>query len=263
MASGDEILRCAQDDEKGEEMFPSKENVTICFAHAAYQMKARFDVRQTGIKNFQAWSYDDLVKRVGEADVVVVSGMWKNDLIPHAGKLEVHPVHLLGHGPVFQGAARREEHPVGERRRRQRPRRGRACDRAHPRRRAAPARGARQSAQEGMARHDRRSRPARGRARRQDPADRRHGPDRQPSRQARQGLRHEGAGHPPRSGAGRQRRQFDPRHGRSGEARAAGRFRGACLRADARDDRPDERGRLRRDEALVGVRERGARQGGR
>jgi D-2-hydroxyacid dehydrogenase (NADP+) len=69
-------------------MFPSKENVTICFGHAAYQMKARFDVRQTGIKNFQAWSYDDLVKRVGEADVVVVSGMWKNDLIPQAGKLK-------------------------------------------------------------------------------------------------------------------------------------------------------------------------------
>jgi D-2-hydroxyacid dehydrogenase (NADP+) len=69
-------------------MFPSKENVTICFGHAAYQMKARFDVRQTGIKNFQAWSYDDLVKRVGEADVVVVSGMWKNDLIPQASKLK-------------------------------------------------------------------------------------------------------------------------------------------------------------------------------
>jgi D-2-hydroxyacid dehydrogenase (NADP+) len=69
-------------------MFPSKENVTICFAHAAYQMQARFELRQTGIKNFQAWAYDDLVKRVGEADVVVVSGMWKNDLIPHAGRLK-------------------------------------------------------------------------------------------------------------------------------------------------------------------------------
>ena len=28
------------------------------------------------------------MKRVGEADVVVASGMWKNDLIPHAGKLK-------------------------------------------------------------------------------------------------------------------------------------------------------------------------------
>src|SRR6185369_17795510 len=59
-----------------------------CFAHAAYQMKARFEQRKTGIKNFQVWAYDEFQKRVGEADVVVVSGMWKNDLIPHAGKLK-------------------------------------------------------------------------------------------------------------------------------------------------------------------------------
>ena len=69
-------------------MFPAKQDVTVCFAHAAYQMKARFDVRNTGIKSFQVWAYDDFHKRVGEADVVVVSGMWKNDLIPSAGKLK-------------------------------------------------------------------------------------------------------------------------------------------------------------------------------
>src|SRR5260221_8923223 len=69
-------------------MFPSKQDVTICFAHAAYQMKARFDLRKTGIKSFQVWAYDEFQKRVGEADVVVVSGMWKNDLIATAGKLK-------------------------------------------------------------------------------------------------------------------------------------------------------------------------------
>ncbi|SJZ75194.1 Phosphoglycerate dehydrogenase [Enhydrobacter aerosaccus] len=69
-------------------MFPSKDQLTICFAHAAYQMSARFEARKTGIRNFQVWSYDDLQKRVGEADVVVVSGMWRNDLIPQAGKLK-------------------------------------------------------------------------------------------------------------------------------------------------------------------------------
>ena len=68
-------------------MFPSKDNLTICFAHAAYQMQARFELRKTGIKSFQVWAYDDLVKRIGEADIVVASGMWKNDLIPHASKL--------------------------------------------------------------------------------------------------------------------------------------------------------------------------------
>ena len=69
-------------------MFPSKEDVTICFAHAAYQMKARFDLRKTGMKSFQVWNFDDLQKRVGEADVVVVSGMWKNELIASAAKLK-------------------------------------------------------------------------------------------------------------------------------------------------------------------------------
>jgi phosphoglycerate dehydrogenase-like enzyme len=69
-------------------MFPSKENLTICFAHAAYQMQARFELRNTGVKCFQVRSYDEFLQRVGEADVVSVSGMWKNDLIPHAKKLK-------------------------------------------------------------------------------------------------------------------------------------------------------------------------------
>jgi len=69
-------------------MFPSKENLTVCFAHAAYQMQARFEARKTGIKSFQVWNPDDFKKRIGEADVVVVSGMWKNDFIPYAGKLK-------------------------------------------------------------------------------------------------------------------------------------------------------------------------------
>ncbi|NQW53642.1 MAG: D-2-hydroxyacid dehydrogenase [Rhodospirillales bacterium] len=68
-------------------MFPTRDKLTICFAHAAYQMKARFDARNTGINSFQVRSYDEFVQRVGEADVVSVSGMWKNDIIPHATKL--------------------------------------------------------------------------------------------------------------------------------------------------------------------------------
>src|SRR4030095_7835737 len=69
-------------------MFPSKDKLTICFAHAAYQMKDRFDLRKTGIKNFQVRGYGDFEKRAGEADVVVVSGMWKNEITPHAGNLK-------------------------------------------------------------------------------------------------------------------------------------------------------------------------------
>ena len=69
-------------------MFPTRDRLTICFAHAAYQMKARFDARNTGINSFQVRSYDEFVQGVGEADVVSVSGMWKNDIIPHATKLK-------------------------------------------------------------------------------------------------------------------------------------------------------------------------------
>ena len=66
----------------GGQCFRRRTRLTICFAHAAYQMQARFEARKTGIRNFQVWNYDDFQKRVGEADVVVVSGMWKNELIP-------------------------------------------------------------------------------------------------------------------------------------------------------------------------------------
>jgi phosphoglycerate dehydrogenase-like enzyme len=69
-------------------MFPAKDKLTICFAHAAYQMQARFELRSSGVKSFQIWNYDDFTKRIGEADVVVVSGMWKNDLIPQAANLK-------------------------------------------------------------------------------------------------------------------------------------------------------------------------------
>jgi D-2-hydroxyacid dehydrogenase (NADP+) len=69
-------------------MFPSKDKLTICFAHSAYGMQDRFETRKTGIKNFQVRGYDELQKRIGEADVVVVSGMWKNEVIPLAGKLK-------------------------------------------------------------------------------------------------------------------------------------------------------------------------------
>ena len=68
-------------------MFPAREDLTICFAHAAYQMKATFDALNTGIRNFEVRERADLDRRIGEADVVLASGMWHNGLIQHAHKL--------------------------------------------------------------------------------------------------------------------------------------------------------------------------------
>ena len=68
-------------------MFPPKNELTICFAHAAYQMKASFDVLETGIHSFEVRDRAEFELRASEADVIVVSGMWHNDLIDRATKL--------------------------------------------------------------------------------------------------------------------------------------------------------------------------------
>ncbi len=68
-------------------MLPEKSQLTICFAHIAYRMQDRFAARATGIKSLQAWSRDELIQRLGEADVLVISGLWRNDLLDHAPKL--------------------------------------------------------------------------------------------------------------------------------------------------------------------------------
>jgi len=68
-------------------LLPSREALTICFAHVAYQMQAQFDRRKTGIATFQVWNREDLDRRIAEADVLVISGLWRNDLVERAGKL--------------------------------------------------------------------------------------------------------------------------------------------------------------------------------
>ncbi len=68
-------------------MFPPKEKLTICFAHVAYQLQERFLPRQTGIRSFDVRTPDEFERRIAEADVVVVSGMWRNELLDRAPKL--------------------------------------------------------------------------------------------------------------------------------------------------------------------------------
>ncbi len=66
---------------------PPKEKLTVCFAHVAYRMGERFAVRNTGIDSFEVRNPDDLKARIGEADVLLCSGLWRNELIPVAPKL--------------------------------------------------------------------------------------------------------------------------------------------------------------------------------
>ncbi|HEU0159901.1 MAG TPA: D-2-hydroxyacid dehydrogenase [Hyphomicrobiaceae bacterium] len=69
-------------------MLAPRETLKICFAHAAYRMAERFAQRGTGIAHFQVHSLDELKARVPEAHVVVVSMMWRNELIAIARNLQ-------------------------------------------------------------------------------------------------------------------------------------------------------------------------------
>ena len=66
---------------------PAKDQLTICFAHAAYQLADRFALRKTGLRTFEVRTQADLQLRIHEADVLVVSGLWRNDLLAAAPKL--------------------------------------------------------------------------------------------------------------------------------------------------------------------------------
>lgn len=64
-----------------------KDQLTICFAHVAYRMGERFALRNTGMKAFEVRSLPDLKARIGEADVLLCSGLWRNELIGEAPRL--------------------------------------------------------------------------------------------------------------------------------------------------------------------------------
>lgn len=78
--------------------FPPPAELTICFAHVAYQLETIFSRRQAAlresgpaaeadIQSFQAWTPDDLNARLHEADVLLVSGFWQNELLQVAPRL--------------------------------------------------------------------------------------------------------------------------------------------------------------------------------
>jgi phosphoglycerate dehydrogenase-like enzyme len=68
-------------------MLPPTDELVICFAHVAYRLHERFSVLDTGIKSFAVRDAETLANRVGEADVLVISGLWHDGLLGRAKKL--------------------------------------------------------------------------------------------------------------------------------------------------------------------------------
>jgi D-2-hydroxyacid dehydrogenase (NADP+) len=71
----------------GSPPLPDPERLAVCFAHVAYRLGDRFVLRDTGIRFFELRTFDELRDRIGEADVLVVSGLWRNELLGRAEKL--------------------------------------------------------------------------------------------------------------------------------------------------------------------------------
>ena len=70
------------------QQFPARDALTICFAHGAYQMANRFAARGLGINHFQVRTFEDLKARAAEADVIVVSMMWRNEILGLSPRLK-------------------------------------------------------------------------------------------------------------------------------------------------------------------------------
>src|SRR5436190_19265099 len=68
-------------------MIPPSDKIAICFAHVAYQLHERFARLDTGIHSFAVRGPAALQDRIGEADVLVISGLWRNDLLDRAPRL--------------------------------------------------------------------------------------------------------------------------------------------------------------------------------
>jgi len=69
-------------------MLPAREKLTIGFAHAAYRLQDRFHARGADISHFEVRDWAALEARIAEADVLVVSGLWRNELLASAPRLK-------------------------------------------------------------------------------------------------------------------------------------------------------------------------------
>jgi phosphoglycerate dehydrogenase-like enzyme len=77
-------------------MLPPKDELVVCFAHVAYRLHERFSALGTGIRSFVVRDPESLEARVGEADVLVISGLWQNGLLDRATKLRL--IQAIGAG---------------------------------------------------------------------------------------------------------------------------------------------------------------------
>lgn len=70
-------------------MFPNRSDLVIQFSHIAYQFEQQFAQRNMGINNYSTWTAEETSQRIAEADIIVATGFWQNDLLERAEKLKL------------------------------------------------------------------------------------------------------------------------------------------------------------------------------
>ena len=66
---------------------PPRSEMTVLFAHAAYQLGAEFARRNTGIRALEARSLDEVATHAANAHVMCMSGLWRDDHLAKAPNL--------------------------------------------------------------------------------------------------------------------------------------------------------------------------------
>lgn len=69
-------------------MLPPRDQLTVCFAHVAYRFGDRFALRDSGIRFVEVRDRAGIDAAIGQADVLVCSGLWRNDLPQIAPRLK-------------------------------------------------------------------------------------------------------------------------------------------------------------------------------
>jgi D-2-hydroxyacid dehydrogenase (NADP+) len=67
---------------------PPRSELTVLFAHAAYQLGDEFARRNTGIRALEARSLDAIAPLAAKAHVMCMSGLWRDDHIAKAPNLK-------------------------------------------------------------------------------------------------------------------------------------------------------------------------------
>lgn len=84
--------------------FPGADQLTIHFAHAAYQLADCLAARGTGYKAFQTYARDETRARLADGQVLVTSGFWNNDFLDAAPGLRFIQVCAAGYNNFDQAA---------------------------------------------------------------------------------------------------------------------------------------------------------------